>query len=152
MDGSWTIRKVDCRKINAFELCCWRRLFRVPWTARRSNQSILKEINPEIHWKDWCWSWNSNTLATWCELTHWKSPWYWKRLKAGGEGDDREWDGWMASLTQWTWVWVNSGNWWWEAWRAAVRGVTKSWTQLPEQQQPVSLLGLLKQSIADWVT
>ena len=65
------------------------------------------------HWKDWCWSWNSNTLATWCkELTHWKRPWCWERLRAGGEGD-RGWDGWMASLTQWTWVWVDSGSWWW---------------------------------------
>ena len=65
-----------------------------------------------IHWKDWCW--NSNTLATWCEeLTYWKRSWCWKRLKAGGEGDNRGWDGWMASLTQWTWVWVNSGSWWW---------------------------------------
>ena len=65
--------------------------------------------------KDWCWSWNSNTLATWCEeLTHWKRPWCWERLRAG-EGDDRGWDGMrcMASLTQWTWVWVNSGSWWW---------------------------------------
>ena len=67
-----------------------------------------------VHWKDWCWSWNSNTLATWCEdLTHLKRPWCWERLRAGGEGDDRRWDGWMASLTQWTWVWVNSGSWWW---------------------------------------
>ena len=67
-----------------------------------------------IHWKDWCWSWNSNTLAIWCEeLTHWKRSWCWERLKAGGEGDIREWDGWMASLTQWTWVWVGSGSWWW---------------------------------------
>ena len=67
-----------------------------------------------VYWKDWCWSWNSNTLATWCEeLTHWKRPWCWEELGAGGEGDDREWDGWMASLTRWTWVWVNSGSWWW---------------------------------------
>ena len=66
-----------------------------------------------IHWKDWCWSWNSNTLATWCkELTHWKIPWCWERLKAGGEGDNKGWDGWMASPTQWTWVWVNSRSWW----------------------------------------
>ena len=63
-----------------------------------------------IHWKDWCWSWNFNTLATWCEqLTHWKRPWCWERLEAGGQGDDRGWDDWMASPTQWTWVWVNSG-------------------------------------------
>ena len=67
-----------------------------------------------IHWKDWCWSWNFNTLATWCEeLTHWKRPWCWESLKVGGEGDNRGWDCWMASQTQWTWVWVNSGNWWW---------------------------------------
>ena len=67
-----------------------------------------------IHWKDWCWSWNPNTLATWCEeLTHWKRPWCWERLKAGGEGDDRGWDGGMASPTWWTCVWVNSGSQWW---------------------------------------
>ena len=67
-----------------------------------------------VHWKDWCWSWNSNTLATWCrELIHLKRPWCWERLRAGGEGDDRGWDGWMASPTQWTWVGVNSGSWWW---------------------------------------
>ena len=66
------------------------------------------------HWKDWCWSWNSSTLATSCEeLTHWKRPWWWEGLGAGGEGDDRGWDGWMASPTRRTWVWVNSGSWWW---------------------------------------
>ena len=90
----------------AIELWCWRRLLRVPWTARRSVLSV--------HWKDWFWSWNSNTLATWCkELTHLKSPWGWEGLRAGGEGDDRGWDGWMASPTQWTWVWVDSWSWWW---------------------------------------
>ena len=65
-------------------------------------------------WKEWCWSWNSNTLATSCEeLTHWKRLWCWEGLRAGGKGDDRGWDGWMASLTRWTQVWVNSGSWWW---------------------------------------
>ena len=73
-----------------------------------------RKLALNIHWKDWCWSWNSNTLATWCEkLTQWKRPWCWERLKKGAEGDDRGWDGWMASSTQWTWVWVNSGSWWW---------------------------------------
>ena len=68
----------------------------------------------DVHWKDLCWSWNSNTLATWCkELAHWKRLWCWEGLGAGGEVDDRWWDGWMASLTQWTWVWVKSGSWWW---------------------------------------
>ena len=106
---SWTTKKAECWRTDAFELWCWRRLLRVPWTARRSNQSILKEISP-----DWCWSWNSNTLATWCEeLTHLKRPWSWERLKVGGEGDDRGWGGWMASPTQWMWVWVNSGSWGW---------------------------------------
>ena len=66
-----------------------------------------------IHWKNSCWSWSSNTLATWCkELTHWKRPSCWERLKAGGEGDNRGWDGWMASPTRWTWVWASSGSWW----------------------------------------
>ena len=84
-----------------------------PLSARRSNQSIRKSVL-NIHWKDWCWSLNSNTLATSCEeLTHWKRPWCWEGLGAGGEGDNRGWDGWMASLTQRTWVWVNSWNWWW---------------------------------------
>ena len=96
------------------------------WTVvlEKTLESPLdcKEIQPlspkrksvlNIHWKDWCWSWNSNTLATWCEeLTHWKRPWCWERLKAG-EGDDRGWDGWMASPTQWTWVWASSRSWWW---------------------------------------
>ena len=63
---------------------------------------------------DWCWSWNSNTLATWCkELTHLKRPWFWEGLRGGGNGDDRGWDGWIASPTRWTWVWVDSGSWWW---------------------------------------
>ena len=67
-----------------------------------------------VHWEDWCWSWNSNTLATWCkEQTHWKRPWCWQRLRAGGEEDNRRWDGWMASSPQWTWAWVDSGSWWW---------------------------------------
>ena len=88
---SWTIKKAEHQRIDAFELCYWRRLLRVPWTARRSNQSILRRSVLNIHWKDWCWS--SNILATWCEeLTHWKRPWCWERLRAGGEGDNRGWD------------------------------------------------------------
>ena len=73
-----------------------------------------------VHWKDWCWSWNSNILATSCnELTHWKRPWCWEGLGAVGEGDDRGWDDWMASPTWWTCVWVNSRSWWW-TWRPGV--------------------------------
>ena len=75
--------------------------------------SILKEISPFIHWEDWCWSWNSNTLATWSkELNHWNRTWCWKAVKTG-DGDDRGWDGWMASVTWWTWVWASSRSWWW---------------------------------------
>ena len=111
---SWTIKKAEHWRIDAFELWCWRRLLRVPWTAWRSNQSILRKSVLNIHWKDWCGSWNSNTLATWCkELTHWKRSWCWERWKAGEEGDDRGWDGWMASPTRWKWVWTSSGSWWW---------------------------------------
>ena len=73
-----------------------------------------KRLFWDISTAQWCWSWNSNILAIWCEeLTHLKRPWCWERLRAGGEGDDRGWDGWIASLTQWTWVWVDSGSWWW---------------------------------------
>ena len=81
------------------------RLLWVPWTARRSTLNVC--------WKDWCWTWSSNTLATWCKLlTHGKRRWCWERLKAGGEGGDRGWDGGMASLTWWTWVWANSVRYW----------------------------------------
>ena len=108
---SWTAER---RRIDACKLWCWKRLLRVPWTARISNQSILKEINPEYSLEGLSWSWNSNPLATWYEeLTHWKRPWSWERLKVGGEGDNRGWAGWMTSPTQWTWVWVNSRSWWW---------------------------------------
>ena len=73
---------------------------------RRSALGVL--------WKEWCWGWNSSTLATSCEeLIHWKRLWCWEGLGAGGEGDDRGWDGWMASPTRCTWVWVNSRSWWW---------------------------------------
>ena len=97
-------KEAEHRSTDALELWCWRRLLRVHWTARRSNQFTLKEINPawmNEYCKDWCWSRNSNTLATWFEeLTHLKRPWCWERLKAGGVGDNRGWDGWMASVTQ----------------------------------------------------
>ena len=77
-----------------------------------------------VRWKDWCWNWNSSTLATWCEeLTHLKRPWCWESLKAGGEGDDIGWDGLMASPTQWTWIWASSRSWWW----TGKPGVLQSW-------------------------
>ena len=110
---SWTIKKGEHRRIVVFELWCWGRLLRVPWTARRSNQSILKEISTECSLEGLMLTLKLQYFGHLCEeLTHLKRPWCWKRLKAG-EGNDREWDGWMASLTQWTWVWANSGSWWW---------------------------------------
>ena len=105
-----------------------------PLYCRRSNQSILKEISPGCSLEGLI-SWNSNALATSCEeLTHWRRLWCWEGLGAEGEGDNRGWDGWMASPTRWTWVWVNSGSWWWTG-------------------RPGVLLFLELQSVGhDWVT
>ena len=109
---NWTIKKSECWRTDAFELWFWRRFLRFPWAARRANQSIVKEINPEYSSEGLMLNWNSNTLATWWEEpTHWKRPWGWARLMAG-EGDNRGWDGWMASPNRWTWVWASSGRQW----------------------------------------
>ena len=103
---SWTVKKAESRRIDAFELWCWRRLLRVPWTAGRHNQSMLKEISPGYSLEGLMLKLKLQYLSE--ELTYWKRPWCWERLRAGGEGDDRRWDGWMASPTQWTWVWASS--------------------------------------------
>ena len=108
----WTIKKAECWRIDAFELWCRRRLLRVPWTARRSNQSILKEISAGFIGRT---DFEAETPILWPpDANSWL---IWKDPDAGkdwgqGEGDDRGWDGWMVSPTQWTWVWVNSGSWW----------------------------------------
>ena len=111
---SWTIKKAEHQINDAFELWCWRKLLRVPWTARRSNQSILKEISPECTLEGLMLKLKLQYFGhlMW-ELSHMKRPWYWERWKAGGEGGDREWDGWLASPTRWTWVWLGSRSWWW---------------------------------------
>ena len=104
---SWTVKKAERWRI----LNCgvgedsWESLgLQGDLTSQFKGKSVLN-----IHWKDWCWSWNSNTLAAWCEeLIHLKRPWCWERLRAEGEGGKRGWAGWMASLTQWTRVWTNS--------------------------------------------
>ena len=113
---SWTINKADHRRIDSFELWCWRRLLRVPWTERRSNQSILKEISPGCSLEGLMLQyWKKLKLQYFGHLMQ-RADSLEKTLMLGGiEGrrrDDRGWDGWMASPTRWTWVWVNSGSWW----------------------------------------
>ena len=109
---SWTIKKAEHQRIDAFELWCWRRLLRIPWTARRSNKSTLTEISPGCSLEGLMLKLKHQSLATWWEeLTHLKRLWCWETLRVGGKGDDRGWDGWMALPIQWTWVWVNSGSW-----------------------------------------
>ena len=110
---NWTVKKAEHWRIDAFELWCWKRLLRVPWTARRSNQSILKEISPKY---------SLERLMLKLKLRYFghlmprtdslEKPLMLGKMRAGGEGDDRGWDGWMASPTQWMWVCVDSGSWW----------------------------------------
>ena len=110
--GLW--RKLSTKELMFFELWYWIRLLRLPWTARRSNQSILKEICLGCFLEGMLLKLKLQYFGQLMRrLDSWKRPWCWEGLGAGEEGDDRGWDGWMASLTRWTWVWVNSGNWWW---------------------------------------
>ena len=111
---SWTIKKAEHQRNDVFELWCWKKLLRVLRLQGDPTSPFWRKSVFNIHWKDWCWRWNINALATWCEsVTHLKRPQCWERLKAGGEGDDRRWGAWMASQTQWTCIRVNSGSWWW---------------------------------------
>ena len=112
---SWTVKKAECWKIDAFELWCWRRLLRVPWAARRSNQSILKEIRPGCSLEGMMLKLKLQYFGYLMRRVDSleKTLWCWEGLRAGGKGDNGGWDGWMASPTQWTWVWVNSRSWWW---------------------------------------
>ena len=121
---SWTVKKAECQRIDAFELWCWRRLLKVPWTARRSNQSILMEINPEYSLEGLM-----RKLQYIGQTTHWGSPWCWDRLRAEGEEGIRGWDGWTTSLIQWTWTWANS-RWWWGTGRPSMLQSmgSQSWT------------------------
>ena len=146
---SWTVKKAECWRIDAFKLWCWGRLLRVPWTARRYNQSILKEIGPGCSLEGLMLKlkppifWPPDGE----ELTHWKRPWCWEGLGAEGKGDDRGWDGWMASPTRWMWVWVMSGRWWWTG-RPGVlqfmgsQRVGHNWATELNWTQPNTLVGV----------
>ena len=133
---SWTIKKAEHWKIDAFELWCWRRPLRVPWTARRSNQSILKEISPEYSLEGLMLKLKLQYFGHLMQRTDSSEKTLMLgTIEAGGKGDDRGWEGWVASLTWWTWVWINSGSWWWTGRPGmlyAVHGVTKSQTQLSD--------------------
>ena len=131
---SWTIKKAEHWRIDTFELWCWRRLLRVPWTARRSNQSILKEISPGCSLEGLM-----PKLILQCfghlmqRADSFEKTWCWERLKVGGEGDDRGWDGWMVSPTQWTWVWVNSRSRQWTGRPDVLQYLgSQSWTRLSD--------------------
>ena len=152
---SWTIKKAERQRIDAFELWCWRRLLRVPWTARRSNQSILKEISPEYSLEGLMLKLK---LQYFGHLTRRTDSLEKTLMPVKIEGRRRRrqqrWDGWMASLTWWTWVWVNSGSWWWTG-RPDVlyvdHGVAESQTRLrdwPELNFPSSTPVL--QPLSDW--
>ena len=111
---SWTVKKAECQRIDAFELWCWRRFLRVPWTARRSNKFILKETIPGCSPEGLMLKLKLQYFGhlMW-RVDSFEKTMIWERLRAGGEGDDRGWDGWIVSPTWWTWVWVNSRSWWW---------------------------------------
>ena len=121
MDGceSWTIKKTKCRRTDAFELWCWRKLLRVPWTAKRSNLSILKEINPEYPLEGLMLKLNLQYFGHMMQTADSK---HWARLRAGGEAGDRGWNVWIASPIQWTWIWANSRR----QWRTGKPGMLQS--------------------------
>ena len=119
----WPLRRLSTEELMLLKCsagkdsCEW-----VLWSARKLNWSILKEINHEYSLEELMLKLKLQYFGPLIELTHWKRPWWWERLRAGGEGDNRGWDGWMASLTQWTWIWANSGR----QWRTRKPGVLQS--------------------------
>ena len=163
---SWTVKKYEHRRIDAFELWCWRRHLRIPWTARRSNQSILKEISPGISLEGMMLKLKRQYFGHLMRrVDSLEKTLMLGGLGAGGEGDDRGWDGWMASPTWWTWVWVNSGSWWWTGrlgvlWFMGSQGVGHYWeTELnwlisshcSLRKIFLSLLALLWNSAFSWI-
>ena len=130
----WTVKKYEHRRIDAFKLWCWRRLLRVPWTARRSEQSILKEISPGCSLEGLMLKLKLQYFGHLVQRVNSLKKTL-EGLGAGGEGDDRGWESWMASLTQWVWVWANSGSWWWIGrpgvlWFMGWQRVRHDWTEV----------------------
>ena len=157
---SWIIEKAEHLRIDASELWCWRRLLRVPWTARRSNQFILKGISPGCSLEGLILKLRLQYFGhlMW-KLTHLKRPWCWERLRAGGEGDNREWDGWMASLIRWTRVWVDSGSGaeqeglvCCDSWGRKESDTTEwlNWTEIKQTWKKVKSLGHVQNFVTPW--
>ena len=125
---SWAIKKASPQRIDAFELWCWRRLLRVPCTTRRSNQSILKEISPKYSLEGLMLKLKLQYFGHLMQRTDsFEKTLMPGKIRAGGEGDDRGWDHWMASPTWWTWVWVGSGSWWWTGRPGVLQSMGLEW-------------------------
>ena len=143
---SWIVKKSEHRRIDAFELWCWRRLLRVPWTARRFNQSILKEINSGISLEGMMLKLKLQYFGHLMQRADSSE----KPLMLGGIGDNQGWDGWMASWTRWTWAWVNSGRWWWtgrpgicDSWGRKESDTCLNWTELTRRTLVGKVMSLL---------
>ena len=165
---SWAIKKAEHWRIDAFELWCWRRFLRVPRTARRSNQSILKEISPEYSLEGLMLKVKLQYFGHLMQRADtFAKTLMRERLKVKGEGDDRGWDGWMALLIWWTWVWVSCGSWWWTRRPGVLQSmglqrvghgwvIELNWTELcnPMDCSPPgsSVHGVSQARILEWVT
>ena len=127
------IKKAGCQRIGLSNCGAGEDSWESPELQGDQTSQSYRKSTLNIHWKDWCWCWSSNTLAMWCkEQTHWKRPWCWERLKAEGEEGDRGWDGWISSPIQWTWTWANFRRWWGTGKPGMLQSmkVSKSHTQL----------------------
>ena len=157
------VKKAEHLRIDAFELWYWRRFLKVPWTARRSNQSILREIKPVSLKGDQPWIFTEKTdaeaeapvfLVNWCEQTTlWKSSWCGERSRAEGQEAIRGWDGWMASLMQGTWTLANSRRWWGTGRPGVLQSmglqrVRQDWETEDQQQQSTMNTEILYSSVS----
>ena len=147
----WTIKKAEQWRIDTFEFWCWRRLLRVPRRARKSKQSLLKEINPEYSLEGLMLKLKFQYFGHLMQRAD--SLEKWERLRVRGEGGNRGWDGWMASPTQWTWVWVNSGSWWWTGRPGVLQSMGSQIVEhdlVTQQQQQVLIFHFYPQVFHSW--